>query len=196
MGLASPGITYTGSVTLPQGTEGGAFGFVQIVNADITNTNSVSGPHTLVTVDVLDNYPFNPPGTGPTDPGYLQDNTTIPVPAGGTGTTVGNNALTDQVGVGPILGPGDFATQLQVDIQVTTYLVFQPAGGIWVALMHTPTLTLNGNQQWNINNGWTPVTQPSASPAGPLMGVGSPEFLSWGDYWTNASRPANWVPNF
>lgn len=194
--LDGEGMIYSATVSLQVGFGDGAFGFIQIVNAKIENTNAVSMLHTLNTGDVLDNY--IPAGTEPTDPGYLLENHTVSVPDGGSGTTptVQPGRFDDKPAIGPIFGTGDAAKELKVTLKFTTYLVFQASGGIWVTLQKTPTLTLTGDMQWDPSNGWTPKVPPTTTPASPLTGTDSVGFLPWTGYWSDAAQLKNFSPPY
>jgi hypothetical protein len=185
--LQSPGIQYSATVSVPANTEGGVFGFLQVISANESCTNNVV--HTFSCGWVLDNM-------GTTGNFYLIQGLTFSAPAGATTTSgpaqddapvAASYRKTDTSGV---------CTAYNGQTQFQTYLVFQPAGGgVWVELAQSAPYSLSGSATWNGTqfNGSSSLS--SASPA-TSNALG---FVGWTDYWTDpaiSDQNSNWKPPY
>jgi len=187
--LYSPGIQYTATVSVPANTEGGTFGFLQLISRNQYITNAISMNHTYSTGGfVLDDW------TGAGFP-FLIEGQVFDAPAGATSHTPfrGDNPGPPSDDAPQILwyqpNSNDWNTVYGGVVEFQTFLVFRPNFGIWVKISETNVFSMTGDATWDGKQN-TFTGNPSVSTNTPTI-TNVTGFVDWTDYHT---RTRAWNP--
>ncbi len=188
-------LSYSATVTIPEGVGTGQVALIQFVNRNDTLTNTLTAgglqSHNLNSGGfVLDNNDMTEAGIF-----EMPSDTRTDVYAGATSPPL-FGAAGDQPGLYAGSGSDESGTyKIAMSAQFIDYLVYQPGGGIWVEIAQTPAFTVGGTMTWNNdNNVWD---QTNMTPASTNPGVDTLGFVSWESYekenpnivWTPAFKP-------